>query len=76
MNGSKPMRPPVKWLLPPLLMGVPAIGDEQLPTLELIEFLGAWETDRGNWVDPFELPEQAEGGDDTRNEGDEQTRDD
>lgn len=32
-------------------------GDEQadVPPLELLEFLGQWETDDGEWIDPQEL---------------------
>ena len=29
--------------------------DEESPTLELLEFLGEWETSDGEWLDPTEL---------------------
>lgn len=32
-----------------------AAESEQAPTLELLEFLGQWETDEGEWIDPSEL---------------------
>ena len=42
-----------------LLMNVstiPAQGAEQgSPSLELLEFLGEWETENGKWVDPTEF---------------------
>ena len=42
-----------------LLMNVsaiPAQGAEQgSPSLELLEFLGEWETEDGKWVDPTEF---------------------
>ena len=30
-------------------------GPDQPPSLELLEFLGEWQTDDGGWVDPAEL---------------------
>lgn len=38
-------------------------NDQDLPSLELLEFLGEWETENGEWIDPVEmdqinLPEQ------------------
>ena len=38
-------------------------NDEDIPSLELLEFLGEWETENGEWIDPAEmdqidLPEQ------------------
>ncbi len=29
--------------------------DAEMPSLELLEFLGDWETDDGEWIDPEEL---------------------
>lgn len=47
-----------RWLLmwvllaPPLVM---AAENAEAPSLELLEFLGNWETDKGEWQDPMEL---------------------
>jgi len=44
-----------------LIIGISAVPgfagntDERYPSLELLEFLGNWETDDGNWVDPTEM---------------------
>jgi len=45
--------------------------DETLPSLELLVFLGEWETGNGEWQDPLELermdlPEQEREKDDTK----------
>ena len=32
--------------------------DSRGPSLELLEFLGSWETDDGEWIDPSELDDQ------------------
>lgn len=32
---------------------------EQLPDLEMLEYLGSWETEDGKWFDPLELFELA-----------------
>lgn len=29
--------------------------ESEMPSLELLEFLGDWETDDGEWIDPEEL---------------------
>ncbi len=37
-------------------------AEEPSPSLELLEFLGEWETDGGHWIDPTEFdPRPAEG---------------
>lgn len=44
------------WLGFPLLLlagSVPA--EEMSPSMELLEFLGEWENENGEWVDPEEL---------------------
>lgn len=47
-----------RWLLmwvllaPPLVM---AAEVAEAPSLELLEFLGNWETEKGEWLDPMEL---------------------
>ncbi len=33
--------------------------DAEMPSLELLEFLGDWETDDGEWIDPEELEQIA-----------------
>lgn len=33
----------------------PSEGEQELPSDELLDFLGQWETDRGQWVDPGDL---------------------
>lgn len=45
-----------------LLLGTPwALADDASltgsPNLELLEFLGAWETADGEWIDPLDLTE-------------------
>ncbi len=37
-----------------LVASGPAVGDGT-PEPELIEFLGAWETEDGRWIDPIDL---------------------
>jgi len=47
-------------LLAPL-HAAPAGADEpSAPSLELLEFLGDWETEDGEWVDPGDLLEMPE----------------
>ena len=50
------------------LLGSPAFAQEpeqvgteesEMPSLELLEFLGDWETDDGEWIDPEELEQIA-----------------
>ena len=31
--------------------------DQEQPSMELLEFLGSWETEGGEWIDPTELDE-------------------
>lgn len=51
-----------KWLMLGLLAalyGTQAIAaDEEIPSEELLEFLGSFETTKGEWIDPtdFEIP--------------------
>ena len=50
-----------KWLLLALLpLGVLAAPNEaaEAPSMELLEFLGAWETPDGEWQDPLQLAEE------------------
>lgn len=51
---------PVEWLLlVTSLNAAPAAATTQAvaesPSVELLEFLGAWETARGQWIDPTQL---------------------
>ncbi len=46
----------IYWLLFLGALFRPALGEEAL-SMEFLEFLGEWEDDRGNWVDPLSLPE-------------------
>jgi hypothetical protein len=32
-----------------------AVEDTEAPSMELLEFLGAWETADGEWIDPEEM---------------------
>ncbi|MFQ5488483.1 MAG: hypothetical protein ACE5ET_08600 [Gammaproteobacteria bacterium] len=44
------------------LAGEPERGQgETAPSLELLEFLGAWETPEGQWVDPLSLVRDEDG---------------
>jgi len=49
----------------------PVADDNDVATLEFLEFLGDWETDDGEWVDPEEL-EQIETIDQEQGENEEQ----
>ncbi len=45
-----------------VLAGEPKTGqNEAAPSLELLEFLGAWETPEGQWVDPLSLVGDGDG---------------
>jgi hypothetical protein len=35
-------------------------GNDPLPSIELLEFLGAFETPEGEWLDPMMLAEERE----------------
>ena len=56
------------------LLGSPAIADgeeENLPSMEFLEFLADWSDDDGEWLDPVDLekmnlPEQEHKEDDTK----------
>lgn len=36
-----------------------SIDNAEMPSLEFLEFLGDWETDDGEWIDPEELEQIA-----------------
>lgn len=46
-----------------VMLGSPAFAQQpdeaELPSLEFLEFLGDWETEDGEWIDPEELEEIA-----------------
>jgi hypothetical protein len=41
--------------LPPAVSAAESAQDSDLPSLDFLEFLGSFETDSGQWVDPAEL---------------------
>lgn len=45
-----------------LLLAAPVVAEDEVPSLELLEFLGSFETADGQWLDPTQLgaprPEQ------------------
>lgn len=43
-------------------------GDETLPDMELLEFIGEWETESGEWIDPAELYEVPPSREEERND--------
>lgn len=50
------------WLSPPVFAQEPepaGTEESEMPSLELLEFLGDWETDDGEWIDPEELEQIA-----------------
>ncbi|MFQ5513904.1 MAG: hypothetical protein ACE5FG_05650 [Myxococcota bacterium] len=63
------MSRPAEWALFGLLVGggLPLAAGAEAPLdavdLELLEFLGEWETDDGEWIDPLVL-EEMPGGED------------
>lgn len=34
------------------------IKSEAMPSIEFLEFLGEWETEEGDWIDPVELEDE------------------
>lgn len=64
MNGWKSMSFPARalLLLTWLISGwtyAQAESNESAPVLELLLFLGEWETDNGEWVDPGEFEDDS-----------------
>jgi hypothetical protein len=59
MNGSKKMFYKVSLCFICLLGSTSLIFAEEqndnMPSIEFLEFLGEWETDEGDWVDPATL---------------------
>ncbi len=56
-------RPAEFALLLGVLMNGSAQAADEVPDLALLEFLGEWEDDQGQWLDPLEFLER-EGGQD------------
>lgn len=61
MNGSKMMHYSANACFMMLLCSISSISaeeqsnDETMPSIEFLEFLGEWETEQGEWIDPVEL---------------------
>lgn len=53
-------------VLPTLASAEP--GQAEVPSQELLEFLGSWEADDGQWLDPLELLAEIEAEAKTANE--------
>jgi hypothetical protein len=49
-NGTDPASVPIEEN-----NRVAKTDDDDLPSLEMLEFLGEWETEEGEWIDPMEL---------------------
>jgi hypothetical protein len=46
----------LRWLLLALLpLGAAFAAEEEQPSMELLEFLGSWETKDGEWLDPVSM---------------------
>ncbi len=37
------------------------IVDETMPSMAFLEFIGEWETDEGEWIDPLDLEREETG---------------
>lgn len=67
MNGSKKMvcRVSVYCMLffcsMPSLLAEEQLNNEQMPSMDFIEFLGEWETEQGEWIDPVDLENEETG---------------
>ena len=60
MSGWKHMNYQHKLLLLSMILFFPISQaenqqEDEAPSLELLEFLGEWETSNGEWLDPAEL---------------------
>lgn len=60
MNGSKKMFYRVSLCLWLLICSTSSLlaeeqSHEEIPTIEFLEFLGEWETDDDDWIDPADL---------------------
>ena len=52
---------PVKWLFMSFLFYSLALvaAEEEAPSLDLLEFLGSFTPEKGDWIDPMQLEEMA-----------------
>ncbi len=60
MNGSKKMYYRASMSVIMMLLSVSSSNAEEfntteLPSIDFLEFLGEWETEEGEWIDPLEL---------------------
>ena len=60
MNGSKKMscRASLAFMMMSFLitsLHADEATNEEMPSMEFLEFLGEWETEEGEWIDPLEL---------------------
>jgi len=51
----------------------PQETDPEAPSLEFLEFLGEWETDDGQWIDPEELDKMSLPDSEKKNEDEDET---
>ena len=63
MSGWKNMSFPPRLVLLTMILTAPIAHSQteqeaEIPTEELLEFLGEWETEDGEWLDPEELEEE------------------
>ena len=64
MNGSKMMYYRVSMSVIMMLLSFPSLHAEESsttesPSIDFLEFLGEWETEEGEWIDPVELENEA-----------------
>jgi hypothetical protein len=45
----------LRWLLLVLLPLAASAAEDEQPSMELLEFLGSWETKDGEWLDPVSM---------------------
>ena len=60
MNGSKMMHYRVSMSVMMMLLSFSSLHAEESsttesPSIDFLEFLGEWETEDGEWIDPVEL---------------------
>lgn len=64
MNGSKMMHYRASMSVIVMLLSISSLTAEESgmndsPSIDFLEFLGDWETDDGEWIDPEELENEA-----------------
>jgi len=40
------------------LLAEEQVQNEEVPSMDFLEFLGEWETEEGDWIDPVELEDE------------------